>query len=64
MRRRRRRTAFGGGWTPQVKWTSTPTSRLLLDAGITLYDLPYEVAYQPAVGPRDLPNFEQATTAL
>ncbi len=39
--------AFGGGWTPQVKWTSTPTSRLLLDAGITLYNLPYGVAYQP-----------------
>ena len=42
----------------------TPTSRLLLDAGITLYDLPYEVAYQPSVGPNDLPNFEQSTSRL
>ena len=56
--------AFGGGWTPQLKWTSTPTSRLLLDAGITLYDLPYEVAYQDSVGPRDLPNFEITTGKL
>ena len=56
--------AFGGGWTPQVKWTSTPTNRLLIDAGITLYDLPYEVAYQDSVGPRDLPNYEQTTLAL
>src|SRR6185295_6086747 len=23
--------AFGGGWTPQVKWSGTPSSRLLLD---------------------------------
>jgi hypothetical protein len=56
--------AFGGGWTPQVKWTSTPTSRLLLDAGITLYTLPYGVAYQDSVGPRDLPHFEQSTQRL
>ena len=56
--------AFGGGWTPQVKWSSTPTSRLLLDAGITLYTLPYGVAYQKEVGPLDLPNFEQTTSRL
>jgi hypothetical protein len=56
--------AFGGGWTPQVKWTSTPTSRLLLDAGITLYTLPYGVAYQPEVGANDLPNFELSTNTL
>ena len=56
--------AFGGGWTPQVKWSSTPTSRLLLDAGITLYTLPYGVAYQKEVGPLDLPNFEQSTSKL
>ena len=48
--------AFGGGWTPQVKWTSTPTNRLLLDAGITLYTLPYGVAYQDSVGPLDVPH--------
>jgi hypothetical protein len=57
-------SAFGGGWTPQVKWTSTPTSRLLLDAGITLYSLDYSVAYQPGVGPLDLPHFEQSTQRL
>jgi hypothetical protein len=56
--------AFGGGWTPQVKWTSTPTSRLLLDAGYTLYTLPYGVAYQKEVGPLDLPHFEQSTSRL
>jgi len=56
--------AFGGGWTPQVKWSSTPTSRLLLDAGVTLYTLPYGVAYQKEVGPLDLPHFEQSTGKL
>ena len=56
--------AFGGGWTPQVKWSSTPSSRLLLDAGITLYTLPYGVAYQKEVGPLDLPHFEQSTGRL
>jgi hypothetical protein len=56
--------AFGGGWTPQVKWTSTPTSRLLFDAGITLYDLDYEVAYQDSVGPFDLPHLESTTSKL
>jgi Carboxypeptidase regulatory-like domain len=54
--------AFGGGWTPQVKWSSTPTNKLLLDAGITLYTLPYGVAYQKEVGPLDLPHYEQTTT--
>ena len=56
--------AFGGGYTPQVKWSSTPTSRLLLDAGMTLYTLPYGVAYQKEVGPLDLPHFEQTTGKL
>ena len=56
--------AFGGGWTPQVKWSSTPTSRLLLDAGYTLYTLPYGVAYQKEVGPFDLPHLEQTTNRL
>ena len=56
--------AFGGGWTPQVKWTSTPTSRLLIDAGWTLYNLSYGVAYQDTVGPYDLPNNETTTGKL
>ena len=56
--------AFGGGWTPQVKWSSTPTSRLLFDAGNTLYTLPYGVAYQKEVRPFDLPNVEQLTGKL
>ena len=55
--------AFGGGWTPQVKWTSTPTNRLLIDAGITLYDLPYEVAYQDGRAARST-QLEQTTLAL
>jgi hypothetical protein len=56
--------ASGGGWAPQVKWTGTPTSKLLFDAGITLYDLPYLLTYQPEVGPRDLPRVEQTTGYL
>jgi hypothetical protein len=45
-------------WTPQVKWTQTTTNRLMLEAGITLYDQLYDQRLQPTVGPRDLPHYE------
>ncbi len=37
------------GWTPQVKWTQTTTSRLLLEAGITLFDQNFRRRRQPDV---------------
>ena len=46
------------GQTPQLKWMQTTTNRLMLEAGITLYDLNFRREPQPGVGPLDLPRFE------
>jgi hypothetical protein len=56
--------AEGGGWTPQIKWSQTTTNRILLEAGYTLYDQPYSNTYNDAVGPLDLPHFDQSTGRL
>jgi hypothetical protein len=56
--------AFGRGWVTQLKWTETTTNRLLLEAGITYYNQPYEQNVRPEVGPRDLPRLEQTTGRL
>jgi hypothetical protein len=56
--------AFGRGWVPQVKWTQTTSNKLLLEAGITHYNQPYEQNYTGTVGPRDLPRLEQTTGRL
>jgi hypothetical protein len=49
------------GQTPQLKWMQATTNRLMLEAGITLYDLNFRREPQPGVGPLDLPRFEVAT---
>jgi hypothetical protein len=46
------------GMTPQVKWMQATTNRLMLEAGITMYDLNFRREPQPGVGPLDLPRFE------
>ena len=56
--------AWGRGWVPQVKWTQTTSNKLLLEAGVTYYDQPYEQTYTSTVGPRDLPRLEQTTGRL
>ena len=56
--------AFGNGWVPQVKWTQATSSRLMLEAGISYYNQPYEQNYRPTVGPNDLPRLEQTTGRL
>ena len=49
------------GMTPQVKWMQTTTNRLMLEAGITMYDLNFRREPQPGVGRLDLPRFETTT---
>ena len=49
------------GQTPQLKWMQTTTNKLMLEAGITLYDLNFRREPQPGVGRLDLPRFEIAT---
>jgi hypothetical protein len=56
--------AWGRGWVPQVKWTQTTSNKLLLEAGLTYYDQPYEQTYTSTVGPRDLARLEQTTNRL
>jgi hypothetical protein len=46
------------GWTPQVKWSQTTTSRLLLDAGFTMYDQNFRREPQPGVTANDLQRVE------
>ena len=56
--------AFGDGWVPQVKWTQATSTRLMLEAGISYYNQPYEQNYRPTVGPNDLARLEQTTGRL
>jgi hypothetical protein len=56
--------AWGRGWVPQIKWTQTTSDKLLLEAGLSYYNQPYEQTYTSGVGPRDLPRLEQSTGRL
>ena len=56
--------AYGIGWVPQLKWTQTTTSKLLLEAGLSYYTQYYEQQCRDEVGPRDLPVLEQTTNRL
>ena len=49
---------------PQVKWTRAQSNKLLLEAGISYYNQPYEQNYRPTVGPRDLAHLESTTNRL
>lgn len=55
---------LGDGWVPQVKWTRAQSSRLLFDAGISYYTLPYEQRCTSLAGPRDLPHLDGLTGLL
>ena len=48
------------GMTPQLKWTQTTTNRLMLEAGITMYDLNFRREPQEGVS-GELPRFETTT---
>ena len=54
--------AFGDGWVPQIKWTQTPSNKLLLDAGISYYYQPYEQNYRESRAAR--PGAPRTTTNL
>ncbi|MGQ0736962.1 MAG: TonB-dependent receptor [Acidobacteriota bacterium] len=50
------------GWTPQVQWTQATTNRLMLEAGLSLYDQNFRREPQPGVNPLDLPRIESLTS--
>jgi len=56
--------AFGNGWVPQIKWTRAQSNKLLIEAGISYYNQPYEQNYRSTVGPLDLPRLESTTNQL
>jgi hypothetical protein len=56
--------AFGRGWVNQVKWNRTASTKLLLEAGLSYYDQPYEQNQRETVGPNDLPRLEQTNNTL
>ncbi len=36
--------AYGSGWLPAVRWTRAQSNKLLIEAGLSYYSLPYEQA--------------------
>jgi hypothetical protein len=56
--------AFGRGWVNQVKWNQTTSTKLLLEAGLSYYDQPYEQNQRETVGPNDLPRLETTNNSL
>jgi hypothetical protein len=49
-------------WTPQVKWTQATTNRLMLEAGLTLFDQNFRREPQPGTsGPLDFPITDRDT---
>jgi hypothetical protein len=50
------------GWTPQIKWTQATTNRLMLEAGLTLFDQNFRREPQPGTsGPMDFPINDRNT---
>ena len=51
----------GGGWLPQLKWTRAQSSKLLFEAGISSYNLPYSQDCHAGLKPTDLPSLNAST---
>jgi hypothetical protein len=51
----------GGGWLPQLKWTRVQSSKLLFEAGIANYNLPYSQECHAGLKPTDLPSLNAST---
>jgi hypothetical protein len=56
--------AFGKGWIPQLRWTRAQSNKLLLEAGISYYNSPYEQNCRASVKPTDLPILNGSTGLL
>jgi hypothetical protein len=57
--------AKGSGWIPQVRWTRTHSSRLLIEAGLAYYNQPYEQdCSRIAPGGTTLPRLNISTNLL
>jgi hypothetical protein len=56
--------AFGRGWIPQVRWTRAQSNKLLLEAGISYYNQPYEQDCRPGLSATALPSLNGSTGLL
>jgi carboxypeptidase family protein len=56
--------AFGRGWIPQARWTRAQSNKLLLEAGISYYNQPYEQDCRPGLSATALPSLNGSTGLL
>jgi hypothetical protein len=56
--------AFGKGWIPQVRWTRAQSNKLLLEAGISYYNQPYEQDCRAGLAANALPSLNGSTGLL
>jgi hypothetical protein len=56
--------AFGRGWIPQMRWTRAQSNKLLLEAGISYYNQPYEQDCRPGLSATALPSLNGSTGLL
>jgi hypothetical protein len=52
---------FGGGWDPNIRWTRAQSSKLLLEAGLSYYTLPYGQSCHAGLSATALPSLNAST---
>ena len=52
---------FGGGWDPNIRWTRAQSNRLLLEAGLSYYNLPYSQTCHAGLSATALPSLNAST---
>jgi len=56
--------AFGRGWDPNIHWTRAQSNKLLLEAGLSYYNLPYEQNCKEGLSKTALPSLNASTGLL
>src|SRR4051812_44349020 len=56
--------AFGRGWDPNIRWTRAQSNKLLLEAGVSYYNLPYEQNCKEGLPKNALPSLNGSTGLL
>ena len=52
---------FGGGWDPNIRWTRAQSNKLLLEAGLSYYTLPYGQSCHAGLSATALPSLNGST---
>src|SRR5581483_11838427 len=56
--------AYGRGWIPQIRWTRTQSSKLLIEAGLAYYNQPYSQYCMNQAAGTALPTLNGSTGLL